>query len=1636
VQDFFQKAFKAKTSMTIILGDEEIVKSDAVVIAAASRGILQASLATDEIDAASSQRFIISIWISLLGLECLARGVILIKAASVSEESAAVVVGQREVIWSADSKRVAVVIDEEVFLLDLLFTDKKDGRNLSIAELIQLVGSAAGPRSRVDSPCVSEIVALKLQRRKKLSVEGLVCVSAYDSSRCLLLIDIRGKTHRIHWDGSPVQRRHPSDSLPSTPLQQPSSASATAAAMEHLLFYTWKSESFSMTPRSLHPPSFSMSSEMDASLMEERGRRVIYAAHSDQLRISALMHADGSLSIVRFLTAAGGYLSTNPIYPVVKHKSHQRSNVADVAGRVLALSLIDNRNLCGSSCSILTMIFRTRIFPEAVDTDVGHKESYVDHLLVAYVSCAAVNAAVELSVRSVHELGCISQPAVELSSLSSSIRSINAVSNTSGPVVLVHRSGSKMITGHAINAAGTSLFRIDLDPAVQLSCIWSNQQRFFFAASTPQLSNTIHAIAWKSSLKHDGQCAGQIFLDCNHEEWAIEFFRAASSSSSSATCMASYRPALRTRNPPTLEYLVREYCDQGCRLRVALPSQMRSELLTHDRKLLVAESSVGGPSSYGYITAIAEVGLAEALHAASENDGQSKTPQHQLAAQLWMHNKHTRRWRGTNMDIDAASLAVLIDNPLASSPIDAYAKQRAADAVFANRHAALKGSFQGAISLAWFENHSVVLLSVRKARCCLEVVSRDIGAKASSPQTSPRPALHHIYQLPAGTVPLQMNLTLIDPVAMPVTKKKSTLCPSALVTVLHESYIIVYQVTAIMKRLDAPSAALIDYAVNVLWEVSFDLLQGTALPLKKAIAVADGSIDQLAVYALDAQGKALAIESISIASDQDRENGNAKESVEEVAAQALPSSSHRFQARILASGVFVDLQCEKLGSDPHRRGAVSQSIAASSSAGQNSALNDESPSASRELSVLVLVAVDSPRSMTAPPSSNSSGIAYIPRLRLSVSLPAVPQLSSYAGIQSNALFYLSEANSRARDASVSMLQRSSSDCSLEDAQDELMNQGSARNALSMMQSATLGSFRHRLASADPSLVVPQRMLSPITLHEISLPVHIFIGVVDHLIVAIEANRTPKENHSDALHLSAAARQIDLILRYLQNLLSSLTLKKGRQFFAEDLEQHILSLARSDHFKNTSSEYRAMACIMHASSASTLLTQILTRVARRIEIHQAQRLFPVPCSLNLLLGRSTRPHEVRSLTPLSLFLSCIQPTVVDAVGSSSETAAAHAQVLTCAARLLTFACEYEGGTESYRSTERCVSMALEVLQESTRALALHLTIHCLDFVCRLEDALAAYPASASLEEYPAYDLVDGDGRLQVSAAWSLTACNERLWRDSGVYSTLGMVSPTLSYLVGGSAMWMMGRTLGVVAAAVTAEGSNSNGHSNGHGSADQRSAASSSALRFNCYVQCSRFLAAARIASNQGQPAASPPNACTLTIAFIALTCADFLKDQRFLACALFCAAITTRCDLARARLRPYLLQEASRYAAQLDLPVDVDEESLRPDEEMSAAIHRAFSHDIERSVASSRAYCSKEAEREIFIHFDLPDLLRQNLDSQQFPSNHHPVRLPLALRKGLALGLLIAGKYSLSLAIADAEIDGRSPHAMIAWLLD
>ncbi len=297
---------------------------------------------------------------------------------------------------------------------------------------------------------------------------------------------------------------------------------------------------------------------------------------------------------------------------------------------------------------------------------------------------------------------------------------------------------------------------------------------------------------------------------------------------------------------------------------------------------------------------------------------------------LWVYNKLTKRWRNTFMEVDPSSKHVEICEVILNDDADADDRANSTDTVLmkvkedvaptgaasvdvvstpvkVRPHSAvhyipvtpivipqidsdfilpqslalshgsgiISGPLLAATSIAWFCEHTIVLISKRKgSRYCLEVLSREVS-KASLASGKPSPAMHKIIPFPPGWCPKHFDLRSYN--------TNSDTDSSCYISVGTSNHFVMFHVKAVLKpnatgspRGPSSSTATVvqDYVIFKLWEVNVStacaVSEGSHVPIQLPVKKTLVSISNISsnntkfvpfpvLFVLDNEGKVFSV---------------------------------------------------------------------------------------------------------------------------------------------------------------------------------------------------------------------------------------------------------------------------------------------------------------------------------------------------------------------------------------------------------------------------------------------------------------------------------------------------------------------------------------------------------------------------------------------------------------------------------------------------------------------------------------------------------------------------------------------------------------------------------------------------------
>lgn len=196
---------------------------------------------------------------------------------------------------------------------------------------------------------------------------------------------------------------------------------------------------------------------------------------------------------------------------------------------------------------------------------------------------------------------------------------------------------------------------------------------------------------------------------------------------------------------------------------------------------------------------------------------------------LWLYNFYTKKWRRTCLDIGSQTVATIqeckIDEGVEISDIGSFdasmddteeGKKGVAFSPSNLKATKYFGPLAACTGVAWFGEHSIILLAKRRSRFCLEIISREVN-KDSLLSGRPVPVVHKILPLPPGWKPTFMSVKLIQDVIPP--------CSACIIAIGNGTHILQFQVHICIKNVMSKSKKLHQiegYEITKVMDVSIN----------------------------------------------------------------------------------------------------------------------------------------------------------------------------------------------------------------------------------------------------------------------------------------------------------------------------------------------------------------------------------------------------------------------------------------------------------------------------------------------------------------------------------------------------------------------------------------------------------------------------------------------------------------------------------------------------------------------------------------------------------------------------------------------------------------------------------------------
>jgi hypothetical protein len=166
------------------------------------------------------------------------------------------------------------------------------------------------------------------------------------------------------------------------------------------------------------------------------------------------------------------------------------------------------------------------------------------------------------------------------------------------------------------------------------------------------------------------------------------------------------------------------------------------------------------------------------------------------------------------------------------------------DLLFAHKGATVKatkfsGPLEACTGLAWFGEHSLILITKRRSRFCLEIITREVS-KDSLHTGRPVPVVHRILPLPPGWKPTLMSVKLVRKVDPP--------CSACIIAISNGVHILQFHVLILMKNVTNKSRNLcqiegyevtkvMDVSINQMTRLSDTHTLGITLPIRRMLTL-------------------------------------------------------------------------------------------------------------------------------------------------------------------------------------------------------------------------------------------------------------------------------------------------------------------------------------------------------------------------------------------------------------------------------------------------------------------------------------------------------------------------------------------------------------------------------------------------------------------------------------------------------------------------------------------------------------------------------------------------------------------------------------------------------------------------------
>jgi len=179
------------------------------------------------------------------------------------------------------------------------------------------------------------------------------------------------------------------------------------------------------------------------------------------------------------------------------------------------------------------------------------------------------------------------------------------------------------------------------------------------------------------------------------------------------------------------------------------------------------------------------------------------------------------------------------------------------EGLFAQKGATLKatkfsGPLEACTGLAWFGEHSLILITKRRSRFCLEIITREVN-KDSLHTGRPVPVVHRILPLPPGWKPTLMSVKLVRKVDPP--------CSACIIAISNGVHILQFHVLILIKNVMNKSKNLYQiegYEVTKVMDVSINEMTrqsdihtlAITLPIRRILTLPPTNNDNISALTL------------------------------------------------------------------------------------------------------------------------------------------------------------------------------------------------------------------------------------------------------------------------------------------------------------------------------------------------------------------------------------------------------------------------------------------------------------------------------------------------------------------------------------------------------------------------------------------------------------------------------------------------------------------------------------------------------------------------------------------------------------------------------------------------------------------